>query len=174
MIFYLEGHKTERRVYEIVRDTVWRERFQMVDGQETPIEQLSKPPVPPRPPEAVARQEQRERHPEESHPRAKRRYAAGTSAERSGAGEGELGDLDLRGEPARLALVVIPGDASVYLDGKLLGAAADLVNRDGDLIVDPGTHKLELLRPGYQPVTREITVKPGELLSLDIAMEKQD
>ncbi len=175
LIFYLEGHKTVRKIYEVVRETVWRERFQMVPGESKPVADLSKPPVPPKPAQDVARNTTREQHPNQDHPRARRRIPVEGQAQAAPAssGEGERGDLDLRGEPARLILNVVPGDATVYLDGKFLGAATDLANRSGDLIVDAGEHTLELLRPGYQTATRQIQLKAGELLTLDIALEKQ-
>ncbi|HVS14432.1 MAG TPA: PEGA domain-containing protein [Thermoanaerobaculia bacterium] len=80
---------------------------------------------------------------------------------------------DRRAEPARLRLQVEPADAVVYLDGRLLGSGAQLARLHSDLLVDPGAHRLEVARPGYQTRTLEFEVEPGEERDLTAELEPE-
>jgi hypothetical protein len=82
--------------------------------------------------------------------------------------------FDARGEPARLRLEVAPDDASVYLDGRFLGTGRDLARLRAGLLVDPGVHTLEVVRPGFQPVRRSIEVGGGSEQSLEVELESGD
>lgn len=80
---------------------------------------------------------------------------------------------DQRSEPARLLVEVEPPDAVVYLDGRLLGSGAQLANLHSPLIVDPGTHRLEVTRPGYATTVREFEAAKGEDVSLRIELRQE-
>ncbi|MEM7357157.1 MAG: hypothetical protein AAF657_40455, partial [Acidobacteriota bacterium] len=82
------------------------------------------------------------------------------------------GVLDARGEPARLELSIAPGDASVYLDGHFLGVADEL-GEQGGILVDPGEHVLEIVRPGYTSREVEFDAKPGKKLDLDVELQSK-
>jgi len=67
-----------------------------------------------------------------------------------------------------LKLSVRPDDASVYVDGAFRGSAREA----SSLKLAPGRHRIELVRPGYRTVEREVDVAPGETSDLSIEMEK--
>ncbi len=79
--------------------------------------------------------------------------------------------LDVRGEPARVRLDVLPEDASVYLDGRFLGTGRDLSRLRAGLLVDSGTHTLEVVRPGYAPSRRTIEVAAGSDQEVEVELE---
>ena len=80
---------------------------------------------------------------------------------------------DQRSDPARLRLVVAPADAVVYLDGRLLGSGEELGRLHSDLIVDPGTHSIEVARPGYRTYSIELELEAGEERELRAELEPQ-
>lgn len=82
-------------------------------------------------------------------------------------------EQDQRGEPARLQVEVEPVDAVVYLDGRLLGSGAELASLHSALIVDPGTHRLEVIRPGYVAEVRAFEADQGEDVSLRIVLQEE-
>ncbi|HVS63146.1 MAG TPA: PEGA domain-containing protein [Thermoanaerobaculia bacterium] len=78
---------------------------------------------------------------------------------------------DQRSDPARLRLFVGPADAVVYLDGRLLGSGEELSRLHSDLIVDPGTHRIEVIRPGYETYSVELELTAGEDRELRAELE---
>lgn len=70
-----------------------------------------------------------------------------------------------------LALRVQPADAEVLIDGERWDGAADdrLVVQLG-----AGVHRVEIRKDGYRTYLTEITVRPGETASLNVAMTKVD
>jgi len=75
------------------------------------------------------------------------------------------------GSRGHLRLSVEPDDASVYLDGQFVGTGTDLSLLRGGLAVAPGTHRLAVVRPGHKAVERDFTVKEGQDVRPDIALE---
>ncbi|MEO8274903.1 MAG: PEGA domain-containing protein [Thermoanaerobaculia bacterium] len=90
-----------------------------------------------------------------------------------GPGRSDDGRLDARGEPGSLVLHVVPEDASVYLDGRFLGTGREMARLRGGLIVDPGSHRLEVVRPGRQSEEKEFSVGAGEEVRLDISLDEE-
>jgi hypothetical protein len=89
---------------------------------------------------------------------------------------GEPGAIESEPAPrlvGELILDVTPDDAIVTIDGRLLGIVNLL--REGTALrsIRAGKHTLELTRPGYRTVTREITVDAREPLKLSIRMERE-
>jgi hypothetical protein len=78
--------------------------------------------------------------------------------------------LDARGEPARLLLEVSPGDAAVYLDGRFLGTGDELNAEPDGVLVDPGSHKLSVVRPGHIAESRDFDVDAGEQLRIAVRL----
>jgi hypothetical protein len=66
-------------------------------------------------------------------------------------------------------LRVRPEDATVYVDGKYLGTARALQ----DFPLPPGHHRVELVRPGYQPLGTDFDVQAGQTTDIALSMEKQ-
>jgi hypothetical protein len=69
-------------------------------------------------------------------------------------------------EAATLRLDLKPSDASVYVDGELRGSG----RRVETLRLAPGRHRLEVVRPGYRTVEREIEVRAGENTRVEIEL----
>jgi PEGA domain len=75
------------------------------------------------------------------------------------------------GSRGHLRLSVEPDDASVYLDGQFVGTGTDLSLLRGGLAIAPGTHHLAVVRPGHKAVEKDFTVKDGQDVQLEIALE---
>ena len=71
------------------------------------------------------------------------------------AGAAERGPV-WRDDPALLIVDATPHDAEVYLDGRRLGAAGELVALA--LPVSPGRHVVHVLAPGYRPSVQAFLV----------------
>jgi hypothetical protein len=81
--------------------------------------------------------------------------------------EEDLGPGNMRGEHGSLRLSVTPGDASVYVDGAFRGTG-----RLRTLRLPAGTHRVEVVRPGYRTVEREVEVRPGRTAELSIDLDR--
>ena len=79
--------------------------------------------------------------------------------------------VDTRGEPGRVHVAIEPDDAAVYLDGRFLGSGRDLERLSSGLIVDPGAHKLSVVRPGRESKSLDFDVAPGQELDLNVALK---
>lgn len=167
-IFYKEGHESIVREYKVLPGVVIDVEDRLDRGESPPPEELFPPPT--------------ERRDARLQDEAERRRRAETAAqadwrlrrERSRV-EGDVrGDMDQGRQDAdfgSLTLAVVPSDASVYLDGRLIGTGDDLARLRRGLTVDAGDHVLEIVRPGHEPVEREFTMEPGEVLSMAIELE---
>jgi hypothetical protein len=80
--------------------------------------------------------------------------------------------VDTREEPGRLKLEVAPMDASIYLDGRFLGSGHELERLHSGLIVSPGEHTLEVVRPGYDSEEIPFLVEPGEDTALQVELDE--
>jgi len=81
--------------------------------------------------------------------------------------EDDLGAGNARGERGTLRLVVRPVDASVYVDGAFRGTG-----RLRSLSLVPGRHRIEIVRPGYRTVEREVDVQPGRRVEAEFDLER--
>ncbi|HET7290835.1 MAG TPA: PEGA domain-containing protein [Vicinamibacteria bacterium] len=63
---------------------------------------------------------------------------------------------------------VRPGDASVYVDGAFRGAARELRS----LELPAGSHRIEIVRPGYRTFERDVSVSEGESVDLSADLER--
>jgi len=72
-----------------------------------------------------------------------------------------------------LVLQVEPRDATVYIDGNYYGTAD--VNESGELsiLLAPGKHRVEVVRPGFESYSKEVTVSGDKNSRLDIRLEKK-
>ena len=70
-------------------------------------------------------------------------------------------------DAAILGLEVRPADASIYVDDEPRGSGRE-VRRLG---LTPGRHRIDVVRPGFRPVTREVEVAPGQARTLEIELE---
>jgi hypothetical protein len=66
----------------------------------------------------------------------------------------------------------MPEDAAVYLDGEYLGMAGELGRLHGAIPVATGTHRLEVVRPGYAGDVRMIDVNGQDVAAIDLVLAK--
>jgi hypothetical protein len=83
---------------------------------------------------------------------------------RGGGGTAERGDT-------RIVLQIQPDDASIYLDDRFIGKAADLES-DGGLAVAPGRHTVVVSRPGYRERRIDVNVSRGETENVEVRLER--
>jgi hypothetical protein len=144
----LEGHKTHRMRVYVAPGSTLKLHHDMERGQGESFEDLgSDEPVPER--EARREREQEDRW-------------AGEEARAEDEEQAALG--------GRLELRVRPEDASVYVDGAFRGTAREAAS----LRLAPGRHRVEIVRPGYRTVEREVEVAPGETSRLAIELERPE
>jgi hypothetical protein len=60
----------------------------------------------------------------------------------------------------RLALVIQPATARVYLDGYYAGTAEDFARPAGELVLAPGIHHVEISASSYEPLTIDLKIEP--------------
>jgi len=77
----------------------------------------------------------------------------------------------MREEPASLSLRVEPPDASVYLDGRFIGTAAELGGSSNPLLLDPGHHTVQVVHPDFRTERRDLDLAAGRELALAIALD---
>lgn len=63
-----------------------------------------------------------------------------------------------------VSLEISPGDAFVYVDGAYAGLVRDFDGSDQPLTLAGGMHHIELRAPGYEPMTMDVTVQPGQVI----------
>lgn len=159
--FYLAGHQTLTQNLTIRPGAVIDVRFELAPGEAT---------LPPEPKEiAESSPGQQDGGRDYRGPDATERLAEPAAPENESWRDGSDEPRDLRGDPGRLHLVVQPEDASIYLDGRFLGSARELAGLHGGLLVDPGEHTLEVVRPGFSPRQVNFEVDEGE--DLDLVVE---
>lgn len=151
LIFFLEGHATVEREVETLAGVVADLRIDMEPGRSIPPRQLAVTPAPPPAPTS-------------SQPPTSPPPAAGE--------EPMAGSRDLRAAPGRLVLNVEPADASVYLDGRYLGTGSDLQRLHAGLLIEGGSHRLDIVRPGYEDRQVEFTVEPGQEERIEIGLDR--
>jgi hypothetical protein len=57
-----------------------------------------------------------------------------------------------------------PYDADVYVDGTHAGRVADFDGSQQPLTLTPGTHQIQVVAPGYQPLNFDVSVQPGQII----------
>ena len=77
-------------------------------------------------------------------------------------------DRSDEGDTVAVRLQVNPRDASVYVDGEFRGSGRQSTN----LRLRPGRHRIEVVRPGFRTVEREVEVRSGRNEDLEFELEK--
>lgn len=67
-----------------------------------------------------------------------------------------------------IRLSIRPDDASVYVDGEFRGNARELRS----LLMPAGSHRIEIVRPGYRTLERDVAVEAGQSLDLTVNLER--
>jgi hypothetical protein len=161
VVFYLPGYKTLARQYSIYPGLVVDAGDRLERGEAIHPSDLG--------PASHERRDARVARERELRARVEAEAGARDAAPREEPERGEF--LDARAEPGRLRLRVEPEDASVYLDGRFLGTGGDLARLRAGLLVDGGSHRLEVVRPGFDSVEREVEIEVGEETVLTVELE---
>lgn len=154
VVVYKEGYETISRQYTVYPGVVLDVSDHMVSGVAVKPEDLYA--------KSTVRRDERQRRNEE------RRAAA---RQRDG-GQVELHQQSGSAEPdvARLLLNVTPSDAAAYLDGHFLGTAGELSQLSAGLIVEPGDHMLEVVRPGFETQRVPVQIPAGDKITIDLEL----
>ncbi len=139
----LEGYKTHRVKVYVTPETTTKLHYDLEKGQGETFEDLTK--------DMPAGELPREREAED-------RWSE--SEDRPARDEVALGGT--------LRLSVRPDDASVYVDGAFRGSAREA----SELRLAPGRHRVEIVRPGYRTVEREVEVVPDTPTDLAVELER--
>ena len=166
VVIFAPGYQTIARQYSIYGGLVIDVEDAMVPGKETlPQDLVSK--------QTVNREERLRRDRENEAEVRAREEARGFGTGPISEERDDREPLDARGAPGSLRLEVEPGDASVYLDGRFLGTGRELARLRSGLIVAPGEHRVEVVRPGWRSEAQTFTVVAGEEASLDIELDEE-
>ena len=151
IVFFKEGYETISRQYSVYPGSVVDVGDRMVAGEaKRPEDLISK--------STVNRDERLRRD---------RERAAAAERLQGGSGNAPAGGV------GRLHLEVWPEDTAVYLDGNFLGTSGELAQLSAGLVVEPGEHLLELVRPGYVTEERSIKVPGGETLDVSVELKQR-
>ncbi len=85
------------------------------------------------------------------------------------AGDGGPSTVEEPTGPGELSLSLRPEDASVYVDGSFRGSGRQAER----LLLPPGRHRVELARPGFRTLDREVDIEAGRTVELNASMEQQ-
>ncbi|HEX4952782.1 MAG TPA: PEGA domain-containing protein [Thermoanaerobaculia bacterium] len=160
VVVYLDGYETLVRDYEIRSGVVIDLEDTLQPGDSVPPEEIFERAAP-----------KREQAPRQGS--GGRWYWQEDGAEAKAPPAEDAEAYDVRGEPGRVRLVIEPGDASVYLDGRFLGTAEDLGRLRKGLIIDPGEHRLQVVRPGFETVEKTFTVEARDETEVEIVLERE-
>jgi hypothetical protein len=170
VVIYLPGYKTIARQYTIYPGLVIDVEDRMERGQETHPLELG-PQTHERRDARIRAEQERLQQIEESRRWEEDSRQAPEPTERVEPSERAL---DARAEPGRLVLRVEPSDASVYLDGRFLGTGDELDRLRSGLLVDPGSHRVEVVRPGWQSEEETVEIESGGEITLAIELDEED
>jgi hypothetical protein len=70
-----------------------------------------------------------------------------------------------------VSFYVTPTDAAVIVDGQFIGYVSDFGPDAQPLTLTPGTHRIELQAEGYQPMTYDLNVVPGQVIPFQGALQ---
>ncbi len=63
-----------------------------------------------------------------------------------------------------VSLEISPSDATVYVDGGYAGVVRDFDGTEHTLTLANGRHRVEISAPGYEPMTIDVDVVPGQIV----------
>jgi len=63
-----------------------------------------------------------------------------------------------------ISLEISPSDADVFVDGQYVGQVRDFDGIGAPLTLTPGRHRVELTAAGYEPLSFDVNVVPGQVV----------
>jgi hypothetical protein len=70
-----------------------------------------------------------------------------------------------------LRFEVSPAVADIYVDGTYVGTVQHFSAESEPLVVVPGSHRVDLLAPGYRTTTLEVTIAAGQIIRYEGELE---
>jgi hypothetical protein len=162
----LEGYKTYRAKVYVPAGSTLKLHYDMVKGEGEVIQDLAGDAG------RYARNEDRKRD-DRYEPRPDRdanregdeRYAPPPDGDR---GYDRIDVPNAEGESGTLRMDVRPEDASVYVDGRFRGT----VRQHDGLELPAGRHHVEVVRPGFKTLERDVEIEPGRTAKLNVELER--
>ncbi len=145
----LQGHQSHRLKVYVPPDETLKIHYQMVRGPESQTTEAT-----------VGRPWDEERY--------ERRERYSVRRDRDDDEDEDEEDEADEDETGILRIDLEPKDATVYVDGEFHGSGRDARR----LELAPGRHKIEIVRPGYKTVERQVDVRPGRSEDLEVHLEK--
>lgn len=88
--------------------------------------------------------------------------------------QGYYGDNQYQDRDQRpLILHVEPSDATIYVDGKYYGTANDNGRSEIQVLLPPGNHRIEVVRPGYESFSQDIMVSKDQDNHVNVILRKK-
>jgi len=75
------------------------------------------------------------------------------------------------GASSGLRFEVSPAVADIYVDGTYVGTVQHFSAESEPLVVVPGSHRVDLLAPGYRTTTLEVTIAAGQIIRYEGELE---
>ena len=72
----------------------------------------------------------------------------------------------------RIVISASPPDAAIYLDGHFVGTAEEVSTLTSGLLVEPGDHVVEIVRPGFDTQSTPVSIEAGGRVELQLGLEK--
>lgn len=154
--FYLPGYQTIVRQYTVRPGVVIDVEDRMVEGESIQPAELMRPKSTERRDARIERNTEQNAEVDRQEAEAAERAARGGSSQQVG----------------RLVLSLYPPDAAIYLDGHFLGTAEEIGQLSAGLVVEPGQHELEVVRPGYETERRTVNVSAGGKAEIKLDLEE--
>jgi hypothetical protein len=63
-----------------------------------------------------------------------------------------------------VSLEISPADADVYVDGQYAGRVEEFDGTEQTLTLNAGRHRIDISAPGYEPMTFDVDVAPGQIV----------
>jgi hypothetical protein len=171
VVFYRDGYRTLARQYSIYDGVIIDVEDRLERGESTRPEDLAAT-------STVRRDSRLQRDRERAEAaRAREEWRERRERDESWDEEELDAEIEVRADAprdvARVHVRVTPDDASVYLDGNFVGTARELEQLSAGLVVAPGSHRLEVVRPGYESEDVSFDSDAGEALDLRVDLEEE-
>jgi hypothetical protein len=171
VVFYHPGFRTLARQYSIYRGVIVDVEDRMERGEAVRPEDLPATSTINRDARMRRNEERAEAARAREEWRERRDRAADVTVEQ--VEDEDMAEAGAAERVARLHLRVTPADASVYLDGNFLGTGREMEQLSAGLVLTPGSHRLQVVRPGYESEDVSFDSDPGEALELRVDLEEE-
>jgi hypothetical protein len=87
-----------------------------------------------------------------------------TATEPNSATAGSGAGPSAQGQYGGLSFQITPANAAVLVDGVYVGTASQFTATTQPLTLTPGRHHVEMRAEGYEPMSFDVNVAPGQVL----------